>query len=54
VLLRDGAGNVLAGLSISAPIERRQEAWIPLIQEAARRIAERLGEPGESGRGGKS
>ena len=54
VLLRDGAGNVLAGLSISAPIERRREAWIPLIQEAARRIAERLREPGGSGPGGKS
>ena len=42
VLVRDGAGNVLAGLSVSAPIERRREAWVPLIREAARRIAERI------------
>ncbi|MBN6742825.1 IclR family transcriptional regulator [Acidithiobacillus sp. MC6.1] len=31
-----------AGLSISAPIERRQESWVPLLQEAARRIDMRL------------
>ncbi len=43
VLVRNAAGEVLAGLSISAPIERRREAWIPLIQEAARRISERIG-----------
>ena len=29
-LLRDPAGEPLAGLSISAPIERRRDAWIPL------------------------
>ena len=27
-----------AGLSISAPIERLQESWVPMLQEAARRI----------------
>jgi IclR family acetate operon transcriptional repressor len=31
-----------AGLSISAPIERRQESWVPLLQEAAGRINTRL------------
>ena len=31
------------GLSVSAPIERRSDAWIPLVQEAARRISDRLG-----------
>lgn len=31
-----------AGLSISAPIERRQESWVPLLLEAARRIDTRL------------
>ncbi|MFA7496348.1 MAG: IclR family transcriptional regulator [Acidithiobacillus sp.] len=31
-----------AGLSISAPIERRSTAWVPLLQEAARRIDNRL------------
>lgn len=42
VLVRNRVGEVVAGLSISAPIERRRPEWIPLIQEAARRIAERL------------
>ena len=41
-LVRDGAGRVVAGLSISAPIERRREDWIPLVKEAGRRISERL------------
>jgi IclR family acetate operon transcriptional repressor len=40
--VRDPAGEPLAGLSISAPIERRRDAWIGLIQEAARRITERI------------
>jgi len=38
VLLRDRAGEVVGGLSISAPIERRQTEWIALIQDAAHRI----------------
>ena len=42
-LIRDSTGAVVAGLSISAPIERRQDAWIPLVQQAGRRISERLG-----------
>ena len=42
VLIRDPAGDPLAGLSISAPRERRRDEWIGLIQEAARRIEERL------------
>jgi IclR family acetate operon transcriptional repressor len=42
-LIRDNSGAVVAGLSISAPIERRQAAWIPLVQQAGRRISERLG-----------
>lgn len=45
VLVRNNLGAVLAGLSISAPIERRREEWIPLLQEAARRIMERLRQP---------
>ncbi|MDD3760015.1 MAG: IclR family transcriptional regulator [Acidithiobacillus sp.] len=32
----------LVGLSISSPIHRRREEWIPLLQEAARRIEQRL------------
>lgn len=43
VLIRDGNGKAVAGLSVSAPIERRQEEWIPLVQEAGRRISARLG-----------
>lgn len=43
VVLRDSTGGVVAGLSISAPIERRRESWIALVQEAGRRISERLG-----------
>lgn len=43
VIVRDGAGNPVAGLSISSPIERRNDAWIPLIVEAGRRVSERIG-----------
>jgi DNA-binding IclR family transcriptional regulator len=43
VLIRDASGAAVAGLSVSAPMERRQEAWIPLVQEAGQRISERLG-----------
>lgn len=43
VLIRDASGAAVAGLSVSAPIERRQAAWIPLVQDAGRRISERLG-----------
>lgn len=46
-LIRNSAGVIVAGLSISAPVERRRvEEWVPLIQEAARRISERLHEAG--------
>lgn len=43
VVIRDGGGNVVAGLSVSAPIERRKADWIPLVQEAGRKISARLG-----------
>ena len=42
-LVRDAGGAAVAGLSVSAPIERRRADWIPLVQEAGRRISERLG-----------
>lgn len=46
-LIRNSAGAIVAGLSISAPIERRrEEEWIPLIQEATRRITQRMTEAG--------
>lgn len=43
VLLRDRNGQVVGGLSVSAPIERRQIAWIQLLQEAAKEISGKLG-----------
>jgi len=43
VLIRDVSGNAVAGLSISAPMERRKDEWVDIVQEAGRRLAERLG-----------
>ncbi len=42
-LVRDAAGAAVAGLSVSAPMERRRPEWVPLVQEAAQRISARLG-----------
>jgi len=33
----------VGGLSVSAPIERRSNDWIPMLKNAAVRISERLG-----------
>ncbi|RCX31815.1 IclR family transcriptional regulator [Thioalbus denitrificans] len=49
VLIRDNNGHAVAGLSISAPIDRRREEWIPLVVEAGRRISARLGHAPEGG-----
>jgi DNA-binding IclR family transcriptional regulator len=43
VLIYDGSGGVVAGLSISAPIERRKDDWVRLVIDAGRKISERLG-----------
>lgn len=43
VLIRDESGTAVAGLSISAPVERRRDEWIPIVMEAGRKISERLG-----------
>ncbi len=43
VLLYDGTGNVAAGLSISAPIERRRQAWVADVIAAGRKISAQLG-----------
>ena len=43
VLIYDGNKNVVAGLSISAPIERRKDAWVKLVKDAGKKISERLG-----------
>ncbi len=47
VLIRDASGGVIAGLSISAPIERRQDAWIPLLVAAGQRLSARCGYQGK-------
>ncbi len=43
VPVRDSQGTMLAGLSISAPRERRKNAWIPLIMQAGADLSVRLG-----------
>lgn len=43
VLLYDSSGSVTAGLSVSAPIERRRMAWIDDVIEAGRQISTQLG-----------
>ncbi len=45
-LVRDASGTAVAGLSISAPMERRQLDWVPLLQVATQRISARLGYSG--------
>ncbi len=42
-LIYDNSGSVVGGLSISAPIERRRDEWIPLVRDAGRRVSEQLG-----------
>jgi len=41
-LIHDHQGQVVAGLSISAPIERRQDNWSKLLKDAAIKISNRL------------
>ena len=43
VLIHNSNNDVVAGLSISAPIERRKEEWVKLVKDAGRKISERLG-----------
>ncbi len=43
VLLHDSTGTVAAGLSVSAPIERRRMAWIDEVIEAGNHISSQLG-----------
>jgi DNA-binding IclR family transcriptional regulator len=42
VLVRDADGVPVAGLSISSPIERRQDQWVTHLQVAAKKIEARL------------
>jgi DNA-binding IclR family transcriptional regulator len=48
-VVRDHTGAVVAGISVSAPIDRRREAWVPLVMEASRRLSARLGYRGPQG-----
>lgn len=43
VLIRDASGQAVAGLSISAPIERRRSEWVAEVTEAGRTLSRRLG-----------
>jgi len=43
VLIHDSTGRVAAGLSVSAPIERRRLEWIDDVVAAGRAISEQLG-----------
>lgn len=43
VLIYDSHGNVAAGLSVSAPIDRRQMHWVDSMQTAAQSISSQLG-----------
>jgi len=42
-LIHDANGNIVAGLSVSAPIERRRTEWVNNLMQAAREISEELG-----------
>ena len=42
-LIRDSSGAVVAGLSVSAPIERRRDEWITRVRQASDAISARLG-----------
>lgn len=43
VLLHDRSENVIAGLSVSAPIERRKDAWVSDLVAAGKSISAELG-----------
>lgn len=42
-LIRDASGAAVAGLSVSAPRERRQDAWVEQVTAAAAEISDALG-----------
>ena len=43
VLIYDNKGEIAGGLSLSAPIERRKDEWIPIVIDAGKRLSESLG-----------
>jgi DNA-binding IclR family transcriptional regulator len=42
-LVRDASGQAVAGLSVSAPIERRRAEWIALVMAAGKQLSQQLG-----------
>jgi DNA-binding IclR family transcriptional regulator len=51
VPIRDSSGHMVAGISVSAPIERRNvSGWLPLIRQAADMLSSRLGYHPENNR----
>jgi DNA-binding IclR family transcriptional regulator len=42
-LIRDASGHVVAGLSVSAPIERRQDEWTAQVIETGKQLSTQLG-----------
>jgi len=42
-LIRDASGQVVAGLSVSAPIERRRDEWTALVVETSAQLSKQLG-----------
>ena len=43
VLVYDNSNSVIAGLSVSAPIERRQDSWIKEVINAGKELSTQLG-----------
>lgn len=46
VPVRGEGGAMVAGLSVSFPLERRRDEWVAAVRAAGRRISERLGHAG--------
>ncbi len=44
--IRDDEGQIVAGLSISAPIDRHNPGWIALLKEATEKISREMGYSG--------
>ena len=43
VPVRDGSGAMVAGISASAPIDRRDLDWVAIVQQAGLKLSARLG-----------
>jgi DNA-binding IclR family transcriptional regulator len=49
--IRDDAGNLVAGLSISAPADRANDGWVEALRQTALEISNSLGHGAERMRG---